>query len=58
MCEANSLLAEVYRNNGIEFHYPDFWELIEEKTENEYSSRLFRSDNQEKFSLSISFPIN
>ncbi len=44
MCEANSLLAEVYKKNGIEFQYPDFWELMEEKTENELTISINSPD--------------
>lgn len=40
MSEINSLLTEVYNNNGIEFRYPDFWELIEEKSENELTINI------------------
>ncbi len=35
MSEANALLTEIYSKNGVEFHFPEFWEFIEEKTENE-----------------------
>lgn len=35
MTEANALLTEFYNKHGIQFYFPDFWELNEEKSENE-----------------------